>query len=86
MMGWVNGMGIGITWMWILPVLFLTGLALFLGMIFRGWRGFPSDLSGDVSRNRKIFPEETAKDILERRYAQGEITREQYVQMKKDLE
>lgn len=29
---------------------------------------------------------ETALDILDRRYASGEITREQYLQMKADLE
>ncbi len=83
-MGWVNGMGVGIAWMWIFPVLFLTGLALFLGMALRGWgrlfQGFPE------SPDRKAIPEETSKEILDRRYSKGEITREQYLQMRKDME
>jgi uncharacterized membrane protein len=30
-------------------------------------------------------PTESARDIVDRRYAKGEITREQFEQMKKDL-
>jgi len=31
-------------------------------------------------------PSHTARDILDRRYASGEITKDQYEQMKRDLE
>ena len=36
-------------------------------------------------RSRQLPPRESALDILRRRYARGEITREQYVQMMSDL-
>ncbi len=39
------------------------------------------------SKNRLNFPQqENALDILRKRYAKGEITKEQFEQMKKDLE
>jgi putative membrane protein len=34
---------------------------------------------------RDINPQKTAKDVIDERYAKGEIDRNQYVQMKKDL-
>ena len=39
------------------------------------------------NKNRLNFPQnENALDILRKRYAKGEITKEQFEQMKKDLE
>lgn len=35
-MSWGNAMGAGMAWMWIFPVLFLMGLALFSGVFLRG--------------------------------------------------
>ena len=68
---WWPGMG----FMWIFPLLFLIVMIVFL---FRGpwfWRG------NDRSERR-----ETPREILDRRYAAGEITKEQYEETKRTLE
>lgn len=57
--------------MWIFPLLFFGALIWFLS------RG-TARLSPRAGR-------ETASAILDRRYASGEITKEQYDQMRKDL-
>ncbi len=64
-------------WMWIFPLAFLVIMLVFL---FRGG-GWP--MSGGRN-DRDTGP--SARDILDRRYVQGEISREEYLQMKKDLE
>lgn len=74
---WPNGWWGPFPWMWIFPLLFLVVMLLFL---FRGV-GWPG-CGGRRTRDR----EESAREILDRRYARGELTREQYQQMKKDLE
>jgi putative membrane protein len=63
--------------MWILPLLFLILLVVFL---FRGpawlWRG----------RSGWDDKRESPREILDRRYASGEITKEQYEEMRRTLE
>jgi putative membrane protein len=41
---------------------------------------------GGLCKNRGALPGESPLDILKRRYAAGEITKEQFEGMKKDLE
>lgn len=72
---WTNGSWGFFPWMWIFPVLFLIICVLFLSRMMGGW-----SMWGD----RKS--PESAREILDRRYARGEISREVYAQMKKDLE
>ena len=67
----------GFPWMWIFPLLFL---AVFILFLFRG-PGCPM-FGGHRSQDR----EENARQILDRRYAQGEISREDYQRMRKELE
>lgn len=62
-------------WMWILPLIFLVVVLLF-------FRGRSSSMCGPGMPKR----EETGREALDRRYALGEIDREQYLQMKKDIE
>ena len=68
---WPHGPWEGFPLMWVFPLIFLVVMLLFL---FRG---------GGPGRRDK---EESAKEILDRRYARGEIGQEEYQRMKKDLE
>ncbi|MDE2019510.1 MAG: SHOCT domain-containing protein [Patescibacteria group bacterium] len=65
--------GLGVLWglLWFFLVIFVI-VALVRGG--RRWR-----------RYRDWLPEKTALDILKERYAKGELAREQFEQMKKDI-
>ncbi|MBU2835059.1 SHOCT domain-containing protein [Acidithiobacillus thiooxidans] len=63
--------------MWIFPLIFLVVLLLFL---FRG-RDWPM-----CGRRGLRDGEESAKAILDQRYARGEISQEEYQRMEKELE
>ncbi|WP_197512888.1 SHOCT domain-containing protein [Acidihalobacter aeolianus] len=77
--------------MWIFPLIFLVVMLIFLFLfIFRGGRGGGNGpmcggwgIRDEGMRDKK---EASAKEILDRRYARGEISREEYRQMKKELE
>jgi putative membrane protein len=63
-------------WMWIFPLAFFILCMIFVfAFLFRGpgWFGRHGDRR------------ESARDILDRRYASGEITGEQYEEMKRRL-
>jgi putative membrane protein len=77
MMGWGYGMGgLGI----ILTVAFWT--ALIVGIIFLiRWLVVSTSTGGHRARS-----EDSALEILKRRYARGEINKEEFLQKKKDLE
>lgn len=65
--------------MWIIPLLIIVGIVLLVAVLFRGsnsfWRG-----------QRRSDMRETPREILDRRYASGEVTKEQYEEMKRTLE
>lgn len=63
--------------MWIFPLIFLVVMLL---LVFRGV-GWPM-----YGRRGMRDREESAREILDRRYARGEIGQEEYLRMKKDLE
>ena len=65
--------------MWIFPVIFLVVILL---IVFRGGGSPMSGGRGTRTHDR----EESTKEILDRRYARGEIGQEEYQRMKKDLE
>ncbi|GBC57232.1 MULTISPECIES: SHOCT domain-containing protein [Stenotrophomonas] len=73
--------------MWIFPLIFLVVMLIFL---FRGGRGSGGGpmcggwgIRDEGMRDKK---EESAREILDRRYARGEINQEEYQRMKKELE
>ena len=78
MMGWYTGMGWWMIFWGLLMVIFWGGIIF---LIVWGIRKFMSQ--GGWSRG----PSEgrSALDIAKERYARGEITKEQFEQLKKDL-
>lgn len=71
--------------MWIMPIIMLIVFVIVLYLIF-GRGGFrpPWWYESERDHNRGENPE-TPLDILRRRYANGEINKEQFEQMKKDI-
>ena len=64
-------------WMWIFPFTFMIICLIFLfAFLFRG----PGWFWGHRDHSH-----ETAREILDRRYAGGELTKEQYEEMKRNL-
>lgn len=73
------GMWPGFPWMWIFPFLFLIVIFVFMSIFFR--RG-----PGCGGRDHDCTPHETPRQILDRRYASGEISKEEYETIKHDLD
>jgi putative membrane protein len=68
-----------IWWMWVFPLSFLIICLVFLiTYIARGPHWF-------CGHSERHLLHEAAREILDRRYASGEITREQYEEMKRVL-
>ncbi len=72
---WWDGYWHGGYWMWLVPLVFLVVMFLFC-------RGAASMCGRHEQRHRK----ESAREILDRRYARGEISRDEHQKMLKDLE
>lgn len=78
---------------WIMPLVFMIVMFLLVGLMARragGWRcGVgrigPRQYSCGGGGPMGHWWSETASQTLDRRYASGEITREQYEQMRRDL-
>ena len=85
-MGWEGGF----RWMWIFPLTFMVLMMVFIAIcafgFFRrseGW-GHSCPMCGWRPGEKK--EQDTPRQILDRRYAGGEITKEQYEGIKQDLE
>ncbi len=68
---WWQGMG----FMWIFPLFFIIGMALCALFMFRGG-GWGCHRHGEHDRS------ESPRDILDRRFARGEIDRAKYDEMR----
>ncbi len=81
-------------WMWIFPLIMLCILVVVAIILVRRYGGLQNALNAILSKmpmhsNRgealNVQQSETALDILKKRYAKGEITQEQFEEMKKNL-
>ena len=77
-MGW-SGMGFGMVLMIGFWVLAIVGMVVGAVLLVR-WLG------GARGANAQPPPGDTALDLLKKRYARGEINREEFEQTKRDLE
>lgn len=75
--GMTGMMGYGWGFMVLIPIMFLVLIAIGVYYAFTGF-GRPRR-SSSIHRGRAL-------EILKERYAKGEITREQYLEMKKEVE
>jgi len=75
-LGWI-----GMILMWLIPISILVLVVLGIAGLFRGSR--LEKVGGDVSQDQG--EPHSPREILQIRYANGEITREQYLQMLEDL-
>jgi putative membrane protein len=73
------GMMPGFGWMWLMPILWIA----FLGLIV--WAIVAAVRSSGESKGSDSTKAESAVEVLKKRYARGEINKEEYEQKKRDL-
>ena len=69
---------------WIIPIIFMLLMMLFM-FFGRGRRGFRPNRFFDRDENNVKDSSESALDILNKRYAKGEISKSEYDEMKSNL-
>lgn len=69
---------------WIIPIIFMLLMMLFM-FFGRGRRGFGPNKFFDMNKNNVKDSSESALDILNKRYAKGEISKSEYDEMKSNL-
>jgi putative membrane protein len=73
------GMMPGFGWMWLMPILWIAFLGLTVWAIVAAVR------SSGESKGSDSTKAESAMEVLKKRYARGEINKEEYEQKKRDL-
>ena len=74
------GMMGGFSWWWFMPIFMI----LFWGLVIWGIVSLVRGLSG--ARGSDSSTTDSALEVLKKRYARGEINKEEYAEKKKDLE
>jgi putative membrane protein len=70
---------------WIFPIIMFIVMVIFF-FLRSGRKGFrPPWMQGSDRDHRESTDSETPLEILKKRYAKGEINKEEFDQMKKDL-
>ncbi len=77
-MMWPGMMG-GFAWMAVMPVLWIVFLGLIIWAVVAAVRGSGESRSADSSKG------DSALEVLRKRYARGEINKEEYEEKKRDL-
>ncbi len=70
--------------MWIFPLIMIVVMLVIVYLIF-GRGGFRGPCWHSDERNRHREDSETPLEILKRRYAKGEVTKDEFERMKKDI-
>jgi len=80
------GMGYGMGWigMWIYPIL-IFAFIIFIIYIILGRKPDRRSFGGVEQNHNFTGSSESALDLLKKRYAKGEITKEEFEQVKKDI-
>ncbi len=81
-----DGFCFGFGWWWVIPVAIFVMMVL---CIFMMRRGMSCMMCGPSSHTRGPFwksQSESAREILDKRYARGQIGKEEYEEKKTDLE
>ena len=73
------GMMGGFGWMWLMPVFWIVILGLIIWAIVASVRGSSKSMGSDSSKA------DSALELLKKRYARGEIDKQEYEEKKKDL-
>lgn len=79
--GYGYGMMGGFGWMWLMPIFWIVFLGLIIWGVVALARGVSQPGSSDSASSRP----DSALEVLKKRYARGEINKEEYEEKKKDL-
>ena len=80
-----DGFCCGFGWWWVIPIGIIAMMALCFFMMRRHIGCAPCGPSVHAADRLGRTSQESAKEILDKRYARGEIGKEEYEQKKKDI-
>ena len=83
MMDWGGGWGGGYWVMFLFSIVFIVAVIVGIVLLVRGISG--GGVGGGPAERQSLAQRETAEDVVRRRYAAGEIDREEYEQKLRDL-
>ncbi|MHA1938120.1 MAG: SHOCT domain-containing protein [Candidatus Thorarchaeota archaeon] len=71
-------------WWWIFPIVMMIVMMIFCFLMMRGWMMGKHDSKGATGPHESTSSE-SAREILDKRYALGEISKEEYEEKKRDI-